>query len=108
MHTRQLADVSKTGGEEYNRPDHKQSSASSAPDCKSACRTCVASPLTCYSIDEVDEDYTVKKASEQGSGESSLFSSALGFLKSNTVSRSTALSTDIQLIWESRTSKRIR
>ncbi|KAL5533907.1 hypothetical protein ACEPAG_367 [Sanghuangporus baumii] len=61
-------DVSKTGGSEYNRPAHSQhDNRSDSPD--------------------VDEDYAVKHAAEHGSGDESLFSSAMGFIKSNAGSK---------------------
>ncbi|RPD55902.1 hypothetical protein L227DRAFT_579380 [Lentinus tigrinus ALCF2SS1-6] len=59
------ADVSKTGGQEYNTPHHSEGgrSGSGRP--------------------EFDEDEVVNTASREGSGDNSLFSSALGFLKQN-------------------------
>ncbi|EIW64298.1 uncharacterized protein TRAVEDRAFT_138946 [Trametes versicolor FP-101664 SS1] len=56
------SDVSKTGGQEYNSPHHT-TSATDRP--------------------QFDDDEVVKTASREGSGDHSLFSSALGFIKSN-------------------------
>ncbi|KAI1781634.1 hypothetical protein LXA43DRAFT_1069955 [Ganoderma leucocontextum] len=59
------SDVSKTGGHEYNSPHHSQggNSGGGRPD--------------------FDDDEVVNTASREGSGDHSLFSSALGFLKQN-------------------------
>ncbi|KAM5542677.1 hypothetical protein V8D89_003638 [Ganoderma adspersum] len=59
------SDVSKTGGQEYNSPHHSQGGHSG-----------VGRP-------EFDEDEVVTTASREGSGDHSLFSSALGFLRQN-------------------------
>ncbi|KAL1951521.1 hypothetical protein VTO73DRAFT_670 [Trametes versicolor] len=59
---RSQSDVSKTGGQEYNSPHHT-TSATDRP--------------------QFDDDEVVKTASREGSGDHSLFSSALGFIKSN-------------------------
>ncbi|EJD03593.1 uncharacterized protein FOMMEDRAFT_120741 [Fomitiporia mediterranea MF3/22] len=61
--------VSKTGGSEYNRPSHSQHDPG-RPD----------SP-------DLDEDYAVKHATQHGSGDESLFSSAMSFVKSNSGSK---------------------
>ncbi|KAF6766643.1 hypothetical protein DFP72DRAFT_867203 [Ephemerocybe angulata] len=58
------SDVSKTGGHEYNSPHHSgQTSTSGGPD--------------------IDHDQVVQNASQHGSGESSLFKTALSFLQDN-------------------------
>nr|BDS00038.1 beta-flanking protein [Mycoleptodonoides aitchisonii] len=60
-------DVSKTGGEEYNSPHHSQGGSHTA------------------GRPQFDEEEVVNTASREGSGDSSLFSSALGFLNHNKV-----------------------
>ncbi|TEB38900.1 hypothetical protein FA13DRAFT_416014 [Coprinellus micaceus] len=57
------ADVNKTGGAELNSPHHSNQQSSSGPS--------------------FDRDEVVKTASHHGSGESSLFSTALSFLNKN-------------------------
>ncbi|OBZ79509.1 hypothetical protein A0H81_01195 [Grifola frondosa] len=59
------SNVSRTGGQEYNAPHHSGGShqQSGRP--------------------EIDEDEVVNTASREGSGDSSLFSSALGYVKQN-------------------------
>ncbi|KAL0951530.1 hypothetical protein HGRIS_008214 [Hohenbuehelia grisea] len=58
------SDVSKTGGQEYNSPHHsQQGNQSGGPD--------------------FDQDEVVRNANAHGSGESSLFSSAMSFLNNN-------------------------
>ncbi|KIJ94114.1 hypothetical protein K443DRAFT_684015 [Laccaria amethystina LaAM-08-1] len=62
----QQSDVHKTGGEEYNSPHHSgqgHSSQGRRP--------------------EIDHDEAVSAAQHHGSGDSSLFSNALGFLSDN-------------------------
>ncbi|KAI0756833.1 hypothetical protein C8Q80DRAFT_1130727 [Daedaleopsis nitida] len=59
------SDVSKTGGHEYNAPHNSESGRSS------------------HGRPDFNEDEVINTASREGSGDSSLFSSALGFLKSN-------------------------
>ncbi|TFK56664.1 hypothetical protein OE88DRAFT_1650064 [Heliocybe sulcata] len=62
----QSNNVNKTGGHEYNSPNHSnqdQNASGGGPD--------------------IDHDEAVRTASSQGSGDSSLFSSAMGFLSSN-------------------------
>jgi len=54
------SDVSVTGGKQYNSPHHSGQSHSSSPD--------------------IDHDEVVKRASRDGDGDDSLFSSALSFL----------------------------
>nr|BCB28861.1 beta-flanking protein [Mycoleptodonoides aitchisonii] len=58
-------DVSKTGGEEYNSPHHSQGGSHTA------------------GRPQFNEEEVVNTASREGSGDSSLFSSALGFLNHN-------------------------
>ncbi|RDX51049.1 hypothetical protein OH76DRAFT_1401815 [Lentinus brumalis] len=62
---RSHSDVSKTGGQEYNSPHNSEGGRSGGgrPD--------------------FNEDEVVNTASREGSGDHSLFSSALGFLKQN-------------------------
>ncbi|KAI0375174.1 hypothetical protein BV20DRAFT_253168 [Pilatotrama ljubarskyi] len=57
-----VADVQKTGGQEYNSPHHSTSE---------------------HDRPQFDEDEVVTTASREGSGDTTLFSSALGFLKQN-------------------------
>ncbi|KAH8099335.1 hypothetical protein BXZ70DRAFT_1009149 [Cristinia sonorae] len=57
------SNVSKTGGHEYNSPSHGSAHATGRPD--------------------LDYDEVVGTASRNGSGDSSLFSSALSFIKQN-------------------------
>ncbi|KAI0801094.1 hypothetical protein C8Q74DRAFT_1444828 [Fomes fomentarius] len=59
------SDVTKTGGNEYNSPHHSEGGHSG------------------YGRPDFDEDEVVNTASREGRGDSSLFSSALGFLKGN-------------------------
>ncbi|KAI0319782.1 hypothetical protein OF83DRAFT_740768 [Amylostereum chailletii] len=59
----QDSSVGKTGGAEYNSPHHSGQGRSSSPD--------------------LDHDEVVRNASQHGSGDSSLFTSALGFLGQN-------------------------
>ncbi|KAI5115181.1 hypothetical protein M0805_004853, partial [Coniferiporia weirii] len=57
--------VSKTGGSEYNRPSHSQHDSGNG------------------GVPHVDEDYAVNHATQHSSADSSLFSSAMGFLNAN-------------------------
>ncbi|KAI0361432.1 hypothetical protein OH77DRAFT_1500769 [Trametes cingulata] len=66
---RSHSDVSKTGGQEYNSPHHT-TSQHDRPQCE-------------WRIHRVDEDEVVNNASREGSGDTSLFSSALSFIKQN-------------------------
>ncbi|KAI0082088.1 hypothetical protein K474DRAFT_1681462 [Panus rudis PR-1116 ss-1] len=59
------SDVSKTGGHEYNSPHHSQGGQQA------------------FGRPDLDEDEVVNIASKEGSGDKSLFSSALGFIKQN-------------------------
>ncbi|KAI0639583.1 hypothetical protein C8Q77DRAFT_1081928 [Trametes polyzona] len=59
---RSHSDVSKTGGQEYNSPHHATNA---------------------YDRPQFDDDEVVHTASREGSGDSSLFSSALSFIKQN-------------------------
>ncbi|KAJ2921314.1 hypothetical protein H1R20_g15785, partial [Candolleomyces eurysporus] len=63
-------DVSKTGGQEYNSPHNSGQSSGygGGPSCE---------------IRFVDKDEVVKTAEQHGSGESSLFATALSFLSDN-------------------------
>ncbi|KAK7695267.1 hypothetical protein QCA50_002457 [Cerrena zonata] len=63
-HSGSNQDVSKTGGHEYNSPHHSQQGSGGGRP-------------------EFDDDEVVNTASRAGSGESSMFSQALGFLKQN-------------------------
>ncbi|CAL1694990.1 unnamed protein product [Somion occarium] len=58
-------DLTKTGGQEYNSPHHSQQGNNSG------------------NRPNIDDDEVVNTASREGSGDSSLFSQALGFLKQN-------------------------
>ncbi|KAF8167656.1 hypothetical protein B0H34DRAFT_682593 [Crassisporium funariophilum] len=58
------SDVSKTGGQEYNSPNHSgQYGGNQGPD--------------------INKDEAIQSAQKHGSGESSIFESALGFLSDN-------------------------
>ncbi|KAI0735003.1 hypothetical protein C8Q76DRAFT_781620 [Earliella scabrosa] len=59
------SDVSKTGGHEYNSPHHSEGGRSG------------------YGRPDFDDDEVVNTASREGNGDSSLFTTALGFLKGN-------------------------
>ncbi|EKM84131.1 hypothetical protein AGABI1DRAFT_81839 [Agaricus bisporus var. burnettii JB137-S8] len=60
------SDVNKTGGEEYNSPHNSGQSGYGS-----------------YDRPHIDDDEVIKNGEKSGSGDSSLFSSALGFLKDN-------------------------
>ncbi|KAI8981396.1 hypothetical protein BD414DRAFT_582165 [Trametes punicea] len=59
---RSHSDVSRTGGQEYNSPHHSTSA---------------------YDRPQLDDEEVVNTASREGSGDHSLFSSALNFVKQN-------------------------
>ncbi|KAJ2914257.1 hypothetical protein MD484_g6145, partial [Candolleomyces efflorescens] len=79
-------DVSKTGGQEYNSPHHSGQSSGygGSPSCKSSDSTLTPKMSSDQEIgDTVDKDEVVKTAEKHGSGESSLFATALSFLSDN-------------------------
>ena len=76
--------MSKTGGQELNRPtSENRTHSSSGYDC-----ACVFTSSLRWRLIAivVDDDDVVRKASTQSSGESSLFSTALSFINNNKVS----------------------
>jgi hypothetical protein len=81
------ANVNKTGGQELNSPHNSQQASNHSPE-----RECTIFHLPTHHRRSdrsprfaVDEDHVVKKAQEHGSGDSSIFNSALGFLNKNKV-----------------------
>jgi hypothetical protein len=83
-----VANVSKTGGSEYNSPHHSGQDGpkkeSYGPDSEYLTYNAWAI-LRYLIIGIVDHDEAVRAAQKHGSGSSDLFSSALGFLGANKV-----------------------
>jgi hypothetical protein len=78
--------VTKTGGHEYNDPHHS-SGDSSTPWCTQPSSSFVrlADGIRGIAVCAVNEDEVVKKATSEGSGDPSLFSSALEYINSSKV-----------------------
>jgi hypothetical protein len=80
-----LANVSSTGGSQYNSPHHQQGGAHQSPDRKFPYAHLLYTHLSSTPYAIVDHEQIVQSAQDGGSGDSSMFSSALGFMQQNKV-----------------------
>ncbi|KAI0257182.1 hypothetical protein BJV78DRAFT_16995 [Lactifluus subvellereus] len=89
------SDYRRTGGEEYNSPHHSQqgSGGYGGPQCKLYCRRLSQPPwplinASSWLLCADDHDEVVNTAQTHGSGDSSMFSSAMSYVQQNHVRRS--------------------